>query len=163
MKLTNILCTAAMLCLLSACSTDPISDEETSTNLETTFTAENDRIFAEEVLDAINAHRASLNLSLLEWHSDSGKVATEHSNYMAINNKASHDNFMQRSQFLKNRGAHRVSENVAYGFSDAESVVQGWLSSDSHRDALEGNFTHTGIGVIKNDNGIPFFTQIFIK
>lgn len=163
MKLTNMLCTAAMLCLLSACSIDPISDAEMSNNFEVKAIAENDLIYAEEVLDAINEHRASIGLTKLKWHNDSESVATEHSNYMAVLNAASHDNFISRSSYLKDKGADRVSENVAYGFTDAESLLEGWLSSDSHRNALEGNFTHTGIGIIENERGIMFYTQIFIK
>lgn len=163
MKLINILCTAIMLCLLSACSIDPISDSDTSTNFEISFTAENDLFYAKEVLEAINEYRAGLGLPVLEWHKPSENVATEHSSYMAELNQPSHDNFFDRSLYLRNRGADHVSENVAYGFTDAESVLEGWLSSDSHREALEGDFTHTGIGVIENDLGIMFYTQIFIR
>ena len=163
MKLTNYLCAAAMLCLLSACSTDPINEDETAANYEITVEVDNNIIFAEEVLDILNEHRATLDLAPLKWDIDSEEVATGHSYYMAQNNTPSHDNFFDRADFLKDRGAAIVSENVAYGYTDAQSVVRGWLGSPSHREAIEGNFTHTGIGVIENEQGIPFFTQMFIR
>ena len=44
----------------------------------------------------------------------------------------SHDNFFQRKQSLQtNASANIVSENVAYGFNSAESVVNAWLNSPS--------------------------------
>ena len=50
---------------------------------------------------------------------------------MVDNNEVSHANFYKRSDYLKaNAGATKVSENVAYGYSSAESVVNAWLKSE---------------------------------
>ena len=67
------------------------------------------------------------------------------------------------ANYLKAKGAARVSENVAYGYRSPEEVVSAWLKSESHKEAIEGDFTHSGLSVVKNEKGIAFFTQIFIK
>ncbi|WP_298349959.1 CAP domain-containing protein [uncultured Dokdonia sp.] len=165
MKLINqSLCFIAAMLLICSCSTDPINEsEELTTNLEAPIEVENDTELALEVLAVLNAHRATLGLSELQWHNYSEDLALGHSNYMVIQSEPSHDNFYARSASLQNNGAHIVSENVAYGYMDAESVVQGWLGSPSHKQALEGDYTHTGIGIVKNEMGVPYYTQLFFR
>lgn len=164
MKLINrSLCAVAALCLLSACTSDPIIEDIDTATVEMTVTVRNDHEFALEVLVLVNEHRTSLGLSSLAWNDDSENLATGHSDYMAQENEASHDNFFERSDYLRDRGANVVSENVAYGYQSAQAVLQGWLNSPSHKEALESNFTHTGIGIVQNENGINYYTQLFLK
>lgn len=164
MKLINrSLCALVALCLLSACTTEESSEVDTLANLETSVEVENNIQLAEDVLDVINDYRASLGLSTLLWHTDSEELAVAHSNYMVENNQASHDNFYLRAAILQDNGADIVSENIAYGYRDAESVLQGWINSPAHKEALEGDYTHTGIGIVLTDNAIPYYTQIFIR
>lgn len=157
------LCAVAALCLLSACTSEATSESDTLANLETSIEVENNIELAEEVLDVLNDHRASLGLSALLWHTDSEELAVGHSYYMVLQNEASHDNFYERSAILQDKGADIVSENVAYGFQDATSVVQGWLNSPTHKQAIEGDYTHTGVGIVLTETGIPYYTQLFIR
>lgn len=164
MKLINLsLCAVTALCLLSACTSDPIIDDIDDESNEINMTVVNDYAFAAEVFELVNQYRASLDLPSLGWHNVSESLATAHSDYMAGKNKASHDNFFYRSDYLRDRGAKVVSENVAYGYQSAEAVLQGWLNSPSHKEALESNFTYTGIGIVQNENGINYYTQLFVK
>ncbi|WP_396597608.1 CAP domain-containing protein [Dokdonia sp. R86516] len=151
------------LCLLSACTSEESSEIETLANLETTIEVENNIELAEEVLDVLNDYRASIGLNALQWHTDSENLAVAHSNYMVIQNEASHDNFYERAAILQDKGADMVSENVAYGFRDAESVLEGWLNSPAHKQAIEGDYTHTGVGIVMTETGIPYYTQLFIR
>ncbi len=164
MKLINrSLYALVALCLLSACTSDPISESDTLANLETSVEVENNIELAEEVLDVLNDYRASLGLSALIWHADSEELAVGHSHYMVIQNQASHDNFYERAAILQENGADFVSENVAYGYQDAASVLEGWLNSPTHKAAIEDDYTHTGIGIVETEQGIPFYTQLFIR
>ncbi len=165
MKLINkSLCFIAAMLLICSCSTDPINEsEEMTVNLEAPVDVENDIELAQEVLEVINSHRASLGLNELQWHNYSEDLAVGHSNYMVIQSQPSHDNFYERSARLQQTGAHIVSENVAYGYRDATSVVQGWLGSTAHKEALEGDYTHTGIGIVRNESGVPYYTQLFFR
>ena len=77
----------------------------------------------------------------------------------------SHDNFSKRSQTLMDQAdAIAVGENVAYGYSSAQGVVNGWLNSSSHRKVIENpNYTHFGISTEVNTENRNYFTHIFIK
>lgn len=164
MKLINrSLCLLGMICLFVSCSADPETEIAEAANLETNFDITQDQSFANEVLDIVNVHRSNLGLADLELHVASKNKAVEHTAYMVEQNKMSHDNFFQRSDYLKSQGADIVSENVAYGQRTPEAVVAAWLKSPSHKEAIESDYTHTGIGVISNKNGINYYTQIFIK
>ena len=164
MKNVKIILIIILLVVTSACSKDSAtnsSDAIAYSQLELNF--ENDTVYAREVFDVINDHRQSIGENALQWNHHVENVATGHSAYMADLNKASHDNFFERSDYLLDRGADLVSENIAFGYNDAESVLNAWLHSPSHKDALEGDYTHTGIGVVLSDLGIVFITQIFTK
>ena len=164
MKLINrSLCLLGILCFFVSCSTDSVSETDTTANLETTFNRTNDNAFADEVLSIINAHRADFGWSPFEEHHEAKMQAVDHTMYMAEKNKVSHDNFFKRSDYLKKNGAKKVSENVAYGYRTAEDVVQGWLASESHKAAIESDYTGTGLSVVKNERGINYYTQIFVK
>lgn len=164
MKLiTQSLCAIAALCLIGACSSDPITELEMTTNDDLLVNVENNTEFALEVMDVVNEYRATLDLPPLLWHPDSEVFAVNHCYYMVQQSEASHDNFLERAEALQDRGASLVSENIAFGFLDAESVLQGWLGSPPHKEAIEGNFTHSGIGIVYDENNHPYYTQLFIK
>lgn len=164
MKLiTRSLCIISMICMFISCSADPETEIAEAANLESHFDTTQDQIFANEVLDIVNDHRSNLGLNDLDFHVESKNKAVEHTTYMVEQNKMSHDNFFQRSDYLKTKGADFVSENVAYGQRSPEAVVAAWLKSPSHKEAIESDYTHTGIGVVANKNGVNYYTQIFIK
>lgn len=118
-----------------------------------------------DILDLVNAHRTSLGLSTLSKLNIVSGVADGHTEYMIETGKISHDNFDERAQELMDKaGAKSVAENVAYGYTTAESVVNGWLNSPEHKAIIENpNFTHFGISTEANNDGRNFFTQMFIK
>lgn len=163
MKLiTNTLFVMGLVCLLVSCSADEIEDNATA-NFESELSIENNDAMSSEILSIINTHRASLNLPPFSSHSLAKEEALDHTGYMIINNKVSHDNFFERSDYLKANGATSVSENVAFGYRTAQAVVDGWLNSPSHKEAIEGNYTHSGISVAQTESGVNFFTHIFVK
>jgi len=118
-----------------------------------------------DILDLVNAHRTSLGLSTLSKLNVVSGVADGHTEYMIETGTISHDNFDERAQeLMNNAGAKSVAENVAYGYTTAESVVNGWLNSPEHKAIIENpNFTHFGISTEANSDGRNFFTQMFIK
>ncbi|TVZ52713.1 CAP domain-containing protein [Dokdonia sp. Hel_I_53] len=162
-SIKKILYTVVVVIAYISCSNDSLSKEDFSTNLKASLEIENDITLAKEVMEVLNNHRASIGLNPIAWYSECEELAVEHSSYMVKNNKASHDNFYERSQILKRKGASFVSENVAYGYQDALSVLQAWLDSPSHKITIEGDYTHSGIGIVYTDNGIPYYTQLFIR
>ncbi|WP_372746350.1 CAP domain-containing protein [Lutibacter sp.] len=118
-----------------------------------------------EILTLVNNYRESIGLTSLSNLDIVSSVADGHTNYMIENGKVSHDNFDQRSQALMtNASAKSVAENVAYGYTTAQGVLDGWLNSASHKAVIENpNFTHFGISTETNASGRNYFTHIFIK
>ena len=51
-------------------------------------------------------------------------------------------------------------ENIAWGYTSPQSVVNGWLGSSGHKANIENpSFTSTGVGVAANANGSLYWTQ----
>ncbi len=118
-----------------------------------------------EILNLVNAHRRSLDLSELELLNVISGVANGHTDYMIAVGQASHDNFAQRSQeLITTANAKTVGENVAFGYSSAQGVVNGWLKSTGHKGIIEKpEYTHFGISIGSDDQGRNYFTHIFIN
>ena len=118
-----------------------------------------------EILTLVNEYRQSKGLSSLITLNIISGVADGHTNYMVATGQVNHDNFNLRAQnLIDNAAAKSVSENVAYGYSTAKGVVNGWLNSDEHRKAIENpKNTHFGISTESNSAGRNYFTQIFIQ
>lgn len=148
---------------LFSCTTDSIDEKAAAIELSLT-TPPQAKTIEVEILELINNHRLSLGLSPLGDMTVVKSVAYSHTDYMVDNNVVSHDNFYKRSDYLKaNAGAKKVSENVAYGYSSAESVVKAWLKSEGHKANIEGDFTNFDVSAEENAEGRWYYTNIFIK
>ena len=119
-----------------------------------------------EILDLINEHRNDLGLSTLKPLNIVSSTAISHTEYMIQAGHISHDGFSERSKNLMDKAnAKLVGENVAYGYSSAQGVVNGWLNSEAHKAVIENpKYTHFGISTEAcSTTGRNYFTQIFIK
>ncbi|OUR91038.1 hypothetical protein A9Q87_11210 [Flavobacteriales bacterium 34_180_T64] len=163
MKPTMYLPMMALMALLTfSCSTDNMPDESANAiTLQNAPAAKNIEI---EISELINAHRINLGLSPLNNLNVIKSVAYSHTDYMVTVNDVNHDNFFQRKESLiQNASATKVSENVAYAFNSAESVVNAWINSDGHRANIEGDFSDFDISAEQDDEGRWYYTNIFIK
>lgn len=118
-----------------------------------------------EILSLINDHRVSIGISPLTTVNLVSKEAIGHTDYMINEGLVSHDNFSRRHQNLVNIvAAKKVGENVAYGYSTAQAVVNAWIKSEGHRDNIENeSFTSFGISTKQDADGRNYFTHIFVK
>lgn len=163
MKLLMKLPLLALMAILSfSCTTDSLDDKADA--IELSLITPETKTIEVEILELINNHRLSMGLTALSDMTVVKSVAFTHTDYMVDNNEVSHANFYKRSDYLKaNAGAIKVSENVAYGYSSAESVVTAWLKSDGHRANIEGDFTNFDLAAEQNVEGKWYYTNIFIK
>lgn len=163
MKLLKMLPLLALVAMLSfSCSTDNVEDNIES--LTEKLVTPTPKAIELEILNLINDHRSSLGLSPLGDMKVVKSVAYTHTDYMVDKNVVSHDNFFKRSTYLKeNAGAQKVSENVAYGYTSAQSVVNAWIKSEGHKANIEGDFTNFDISAEQNADGKWYYTNIFIK
>ncbi|WP_036597381.1 CAP domain-containing protein [Olleya marilimosa] len=118
-----------------------------------------------EIIELINNYRISQGLSSLDILNEASKEAINHNNYMVSQGAPSHDYFYLRSQNLKQTvNAKTVSENVAFGFSNAQALVSAWLNSEGHRENIENpEATNIGISTTQDAEGKNYFTNIFVK
>lgn len=123
-----------------------------------------------ELHDLINAHRESIGLEGLALHDGFSAIARGHSEDMARGRvEFGHDGFEERSadMFDQEAGAVATGENVAWisaGWEDeAEVIVQGWLDSPGHRENIEADFTHGGMGAAQDSDDGWYATQLFAQ
>jgi len=164
MKLLTNLPLLALLSvfMFSSCTTDNLDYQ--AEDIKLSLVTPEEKAIEVEILELINNHRLSLGLKALEDMNVVKSVAYSHTDYMIDNDEVSHHNFFTRSDYLKlNVGAKKVSENVAFGYSSAESVVKAWLRSEAHKENLEGDYTNFDISAEKNEEGRWYYTNIFIK
>lgn len=157
--LKNLL-TAVLCFALFSCSSEQIQIEAQND----TINIEDTKIIEAEILNLINEHRNNLNLPLLGELEIIKSQTQAHTKYMIEKGELSHDFFYERKQFLVSKtDASDVSENVAYGYTSARTVVNAWLNSDGHKQNIEGDFTHFNVTAQQNEEGKWYYTNIFIK
>ncbi len=119
---------------------------------------------ADEIFKLVNAHRQSIGLAAMDKSTTADQLAVEHSKYMITQGRISHDNQETKFTALREKeNATGFAENVAAGQPTAQSVMTAWLNSSGHKANIEGNYTHIGIGVAKDQNGSNYYTQIFYR
>ncbi len=159
LRLLVVLCA---LVLTSCSSNNEI--ELAENNIENPITNISEKTIEAEILNIVNDYRVANGFSSLSKLQAIKSQTSNHTNYMIDNNKTSHDFFYQRKEYLnKNVNAVNVGENVAYGYSSAESVVNAWIKSEGHKKNIEGDFTHFDVTAEKNSEGKWYFTNIFVK
>ncbi|RSC92060.1 CAP domain-containing protein [Tenacibaculum singaporense] len=124
----------------------------------------NEKPIEADILDLINTYRVNNGFSSLSKLQTIKSQTSNHTNYMIEKDEVSHDFFYQRKEYLaENADAVKVGENVAYGYSTAEAVVNAWIKSDGHRENIEGDYTHFEVTAEKSANGKWYYTNIFVK
>ena len=117
------------------------------------------------ILELVNEHRQSIGKGALKMIDVATAQAAQHSRDMMNGSTPfGHEEFEKRVDAIKTNVGFisAAGENVAYGQLTADEVVAGWLHSPGHRKNIEGDYNLTGIGVAQNDQGVIYFTQIFV-
>lgn len=115
-----------------------------------------------------NANRARSNLPPLEIDARLMEAAGEQSFNMARLAKLSHELSVPGARNLTERVNKTgypwsgIAENIAWNYAP-ENVVKGWMDSSGHRRNILGNFTHIGVACSMNEDGEPYYTQVFGK
>jgi uncharacterized protein YkwD len=116
------------------------------------------------VLDIVNRERGDNGCGALERDSRLDTAARLHAEDMAVNDYFDHTSQDGRSP--TDRAAAQgyqggVGENIAYGYPDAEAVMEGWMNSEGHRaNILNCGYDVIGIGVADRD-GTLYWVQNF--
>ncbi|MDQ2648346.1 MAG: CAP domain-containing protein [Actinomycetota bacterium] len=92
------------------------------------------------------------------------KAAQGHSNWMAANNKMSHigangSEMDDRVEAAGYTGWTALAENVAYGQSSEQAVIDSWFSSPGHcKNFMKATYKDIGFGKATSANGTPYWT-----
>ena len=117
----------------------------------------------------INQYRAANKLPLLKWSDAVTLVARGHSKDMATGEvDFGHEGFSKRVSQLKAQmpGLKGAGENVLKTDDPnevAHRAVDVWLHSPHHLENIRGDFNYSGLGVWRDDSGVIYFTQFFVK
>jgi uncharacterized protein YkwD len=112
---------------------------------------------SQKVVELTNQQRASQGLAPLTVNELLVTAAAGHSTDMATNNFMSHtgSDGSNPGQRITRAGYswRTYGENVAAGYSTAQSVMDGWMNSSGHRaNILNPAFTEIGVAVRENPN-----------
>lgn len=162
----SILCLAILA--FTSCSLVEMDNDEANNTLEPPEETHsihyiNNAEMENELLDLTNAYRVSIGKEEVALNSLANTQAALHNVYMIEKNQISHDNFIERTRYFLENGFTYVKENVGSGQITAEELFNAWLQSETHRENVESNYYNTGISILKNDQGVYFFTQIYLN
>jgi uncharacterized protein YkwD len=162
-KLLRVLLLVAVVYTMNSCSSD--SSETPSSSTATMKVMDYSYDSSElEAMNLINTYRVSVGLNELQQINHISYKSEEHDHYMIRNNVVNHNDFVARSENLISvLGAKRVGENIAYNYNSPQSVVKAWLNSPTHKENLDGDYTHFGISIRTNPDGKKYYTNIFVK
>ena len=156
--------------LLSGCVIPVATPAPTSSPAPTTATERPSAFGATEsrIFDLINAERQHQGLPPVAYSSRLDRMAKIQATNMARLHKMAHTlpesdlpTLGSRAQFV-GYPFGRLSENVALGYPNASTVVQGWMNSSGHRhNILDADVVETGIGIARSSDGGLYYCQVF--
>ena len=111
--------------------------------------------FEQRVFELVNIERTNRGLNALTWHNTLASLARAHSVDMVNRNFFDHTCPSGRLPWdrMHNAGLSFgvAAENIASGFRTPEEVVNGWMSSQGHRDnILHPSLRHLGVGFYRD-------------
>ncbi len=120
----------------------------------------------QELIDLTNKERAKEKLPALKPNALLFKSARGHSADMAKKGELEHKldgkNVADRADTVGYR-FEDIGENIAVTDNETPAaIVKLWMGSEGHRaNILNKDFVDVGIGVVKNDKGDTYYTQVF--
>ena len=102
----------------------------------------------ELVIEWTNYHRSRYNLPPLEMDRELVESARQHTAWMTTT-----------GSFVHSRVPY--PENIAWGQSDAESVLSTWMNSSGHRANILAGYRKIGVAAYESDNGRIYWCQQF--
>ncbi|MEW2314494.1 CAP domain-containing protein [Streptomyces bauhiniae] len=115
------------------------------------------------IVELVNAERAKAGCSPVALNSTLTKAAQDHSADMAAHNTMSHTGSDGSDPGSRITAAgyqwSAYGENVAYGYSTPEQVMDGWMNSPGHREnILNCSYKEIGVGLAQPGS---YWTQDF--
>ncbi|MBC8126464.1 MAG: CAP domain-containing protein [Gloeobacteraceae cyanobacterium ES-bin-144] len=164
-KIIAVTCVAA----LASCASKPETKRMPVSASIRPDSSATGRLFKE-----VNEYRQSKGKSEVERHAGLDRLAQEHCEYLrqhrgefSLQGKnVSHIGFDGRTAIARERyQMFNISENVAAatrpGSNFSPVIVALWKGSKEHNKNMLDDWTHSGIGVVVDSDGMVFSTQLF--
>lgn len=118
--------------------------------------------YANEVLTLVNTQRSQAGLGALSWDSKLASAANVRAKEIVSLFSHTRPDGSTCFTAVENDGSYMtLGENIAYGYTSASSVMNGWMSSPGHREnILNGSFTKLGVSCYY-ENGTYYWVQMF--
>jgi len=121
-----------------------------------------------EVFRRINAHRRESGRAPFVYDEAVAAIARGHSLAMARGRSGfGHGRFDARMAEVSARvELAGMAENVSKhqrSANFAEAAVTQWLASRPHRANIDGDYSLTGVGAARGEDGTVYFTQLFVR
>ena len=123
-----------------------------------------ERTFAQQVVDLVNAERSKAGLGALTLDSKIEAAALVRSKEIETSFSHTRPDGRGFSTVLMDNGItfKGAGENIAWGQKTPEDVMNAWMNSEGHRaNILNARFTKMGVGYYQNNSGRNFWTQLF--
>ncbi|BBH68517.1 hypothetical protein ACTI_52020 [Actinoplanes sp. OR16] len=139
---------------------------KTATPTKTTAAPAVDESVAAEILRLVNTERQAAGCDGLTTESRLEAAAQKHSQLQADQNTMSHqlpgEASMGDRVTAEGYRWRSVGENVAAGYTSAESVMEGWMNSPGHKaNILNCGYEQLGVGLASSSSGTKYWTQNF--
>ena len=167
MNASRLLAAASAVFITGGCTIPAVSSAPTGA---TATPAAPGRYGATEsrIFDLINRERRHQGLPALVFNTQLDQMANIQAQNMAHFQKMAHVIPEASLPKLGDRARYvgypfgRLAENVALGYPDAETVVQGWMTSKGHRaNILNSDVVETGIAIARSSGGGLYYCQVF--
>jgi uncharacterized protein YkwD len=169
MRNSRFLAGAASIVIVAGC-TVPMTGAARSTSTSSSAAPGTSRYSPSEsrIFDLINAERRSQGRQPLVFNPQLDRMAKIQAENMARFQKMAHNlpesnlpNLADRAKYVGYTYG-QIEENVALGYPNAESVVDGWMNSSGHRrNILDRGVVETGIGIARSSAGGLYYCQVF--
>jgi uncharacterized protein YkwD len=165
---------ACVVALGSCSAPSPTTKIPASATLAASPATARDATLSDRVHQEVNRYRLSKGARELPRHAGLDKLAQQHTEYLMRNRgkfslhgkNVSHIGFEGRATFARQQyRMQSLGENViaagGNGQGTAPKLVELWAGSQSHDYTMRCDWTHTGVGVAVDKDGMVFSTQLF--
>lgn len=120
--------------------------------------------YAEQVVKLVNEERAKAGLHALQIDTEVAVVATVRAKEIQTSFSHTRPDGRKFSSVLTDANIRftGAGENIAWGQTSPEKVMEAWMNSEGHRaNILNAKFTKIGVGHLQNASGTNYWVQLF--
>lgn len=120
--------------------------------------------YAEQVVKLVNEERAKAGLHALQIDTEVAVAATVRAKEIQTSFSHTRPDGRKFSSVLTDANIRftGAGENIAWGQTSPEKVMEAWMNSEGHRaNILNAKFTKIGVGHLQNTSGTNYWVQLF--